>query len=249
MWMWKVDSSCVLLLQQVLIFHDDTSRWFDKHTFRPKLQICIFGIFFQMVFVVTSKIKLIPFLQSLWMPGNSTCWCILTTLKTDQILTIVCWFSSFWRHFDLVKEAKFAISGHFLKNTTERNGLKFGMLMYSDQFQNRLNFGHGMLIFLNLAPYWLKMWSNLGFPGFSYKKHEGSGLKFDKLIHPDHLWNWLHSGHGLLVFLIMAPFWLCQTGQMCSFQAFSWQCMGGMGRNFSFSSLTCDIPRIENGKF
>ena len=44
MWMWKVDSSSVLLLQQLLIFHDDTSRWFNKHAFRPKVQICILGI-------------------------------------------------------------------------------------------------------------------------------------------------------------------------------------------------------------
>ena len=29
------------------------------------------------------------------------------------------------------------------------------MLMYSDHLQNRLDFGHGMLIFLILAPFWL----------------------------------------------------------------------------------------------
>ena len=30
--------------------------------------------------------------------------------------------------------------------------------------------------------------------------HGRNSLKFDKLIYPDHLWNWLHSGHGILVF-------------------------------------------------
>ena len=44
-WMWKVDSSSVLLLQQLLIFHEDTSRWFNKHMFRPTLQILFLTIF------------------------------------------------------------------------------------------------------------------------------------------------------------------------------------------------------------
>ena len=30
-----------------------------------------------------------------------------------------CWFYSFWRNFDLVKEVRFAVSGHFLKNAFE----------------------------------------------------------------------------------------------------------------------------------
>ena len=44
------------------------------------------------------------------------CWCILTTTRTDWIMVMVCWFSSHWRHFDLVKRVKFGISGHFLEN-------------------------------------------------------------------------------------------------------------------------------------
>ena len=70
----------------------------------------------------------------------------------------------------------------------------------------------------------------------------GNGSKFDMLMNPYHLWNWLH---GLLVFLILAPFWLSETGQMCSFQAFLWQCVGGMGQHLSCS---CDIPRNEEGR-
>ena len=111
--------------------------------------------------------------------------------------------------FRLCESGKFAISGHFLENTTG-NGLKFGMLVYSGHPQNRLDFDHGMLIF---------------------RTHGTNGLKFDMLMYPDHLWNWLHSGHGQLIFLILAPFLLSETGEMCSFQAFSWQCMGGIGWN------------------
>ena len=45
--MLKVDSSSELLLQQLLVVYDDTSRYFDQYTLRvrPKLQFCIFGIF------------------------------------------------------------------------------------------------------------------------------------------------------------------------------------------------------------
>ena len=69
------------------------------------------------------------------------------------------------------------------------------------------------------------------------------------LMYPDHLENWLDFGHHLLIFLILAPFWLRETGQMCSFLAFSWQCMKGMCRNLSCSSPPCDMPRNEKGKF
>ena len=50
------------------------------------------------------------------MACNLACWCILTTFQSDEILIMVCWFSSFWCHFDLVKRAKFGISGHFPEN-------------------------------------------------------------------------------------------------------------------------------------
>ena len=35
--------------------------------------------------------------------------------RADKIWVIICWFSSFWHHFDLVKQAKFPTSGHFLE--------------------------------------------------------------------------------------------------------------------------------------
>ena len=40
--------------------------------------------------------------------------------------------------------------------------------MYSDHLQNRLDFGHGLFIFLILAPFWLRETGVIGvFPGFS----------------------------------------------------------------------------------
>ena len=43
--------------------------------------------------------------------------------KTDKVLVIICWFSSFWNQFDLAKQAKFATSGF----SGERKG---GMAWY-----------------------------------------------------------------------------------------------------------------------
>ena len=63
--------------------------------------------------------------------SNLACWCILTTVRTDQILVTVCWYSSFWRHFDLVEQVKFGVSGIFFR-THGKNGLKFDILMYLD---------------------------------------------------------------------------------------------------------------------
>ena len=59
------------LLQPLLIFHDDTSRWFTQHMFRvwPKLQISNFHIFFFFCFslsVCGSYHKPEFLLQSLW---------------------------------------------------------------------------------------------------------------------------------------------------------------------------------------
>ena len=39
-------------------------------------------------------------------------WCILATFRTYCIMVMVCWFSSIWCHFNLVKRAKFDVSGH-----------------------------------------------------------------------------------------------------------------------------------------
>ena len=38
---------------------------------------------------------------------NFACWWILTTFRSDAIMVMVRWFSSFWRHFDLMKQVKF----------------------------------------------------------------------------------------------------------------------------------------------
>ena len=50
------------------------------------------------------------------MAWNFTCWCILTSFRTDKFVATVCWFFLFWHYFDFVKLVKFGVSGHFMEN-------------------------------------------------------------------------------------------------------------------------------------
>ena len=107
------------------------------------------------------------------------------------------------------------------QRTHRGNDLKFCTLMYLDHLQKWLVYGHGLLIFLILALFWLE-WngSNLGFPGISRRKHGGNGLKCCMLMYLDHFQNWLVYGHSLLILLILALFLLSETGQIWGFRAF-----------------------------
>ena len=49
----------------------------------------------------------------------------------------------------------------------------------------------------------------------------------------DHLQNWLVYGHGLLIFLILALFWLSETGQIWGFRAFPGERVEEMTWNFA----------------
>ena len=75
--------------------------------------------------------------------------------------------------------------------------------------------------------------SNFGFPGISRRTHGGNGLKFCTLMYLDHLQNWLVNGHSLLIFLILALFWLSETGQIWGFRAFPGERMEEMAWNFA----------------
>ena len=69
------------------------------------------------------------------------------------------------------------------------------------------------------------------FPGICLRTHGGNGLKFYMLMYLDHLQNWLVYGYGLLIFLILALFWLSETGQIWGFRAFPGERMEGMAWN------------------
>ena len=67
------------------------------------------------------------------------------------------------------------------------------------------------------------------FPGICRRAHGG---KFCMLMYRDHLQNRLDYGHGLLIFLLLAPLWLSETGKIWGFRVFPGERMEGMGWNF-----------------
>ena len=71
------------------------------------------------------------------------------------------------------------------------------------------------------------------FLGICRRMHRGIGLKFYMLMYLDHLQNWLVYGYGLLIFLILALFWLSETGQILGFRAFPGERMEKMVWNFA----------------
>ena len=68
------------------------------------------------------------------------------------------------------------------------------------------------------------------FPGICRRMHGGIGLKFYLLMYLDHLQNWLVYGRGLL---ILALFWISETGQIWGFRAFPGERMEGLAWNFT----------------
>ena len=107
-------------------------------------------------------------------------------------------------------------------------GLKFYMLMYLDHLQNWLVYGHGQLIYLILALFWLSETGQIwGFRAFPAERMQ----EWPDILHADvswHLQNWLVYGLGLLLFVILALFWLSETGQIWGFRAFPGERMEGM---------------------
>ena len=71
------------------------------------------------------------------------------------------------------------------------------------------------------------------FPSICWRMHGGICLKFYMLMYLHHLQNWLVYGRGLLIFLILALFWLSETGQIWGFRAFPGERMEGMAWNFA----------------
>ena len=84
------------------------------------------------------------------------------------------------------------------------------------------------------------------FLGISRGTHGENGLKFYMLMYLDRLQNWLVYGHGLLIFLILALFWLSETGQIWGFRAFPGECMEEMASNFA---RWCILTTFRTDKF
>ena len=110
---------------------------------------------------------------------------------------------------------------------------------YQVHLQKLFDFGHGLLIFLHFAQFWLveecQIW---GFLAFCWGTLGSNGLKSGMLIYPDHLQKWLDFGHGLLIFLLLVQFWLSEMCQIWGFKAFSSECLEEMAWNVVWCILT-----------
>ena len=62
----------------------------------------------------------------------------------------------------------------------------------------------------------------------------------------DHVQNWLVYGHGLLIFLILALFWLSEMGQIWGVRAFPGERMEEMARKFA---RWCILTTFRTDKF
>ena len=61
---------------------------------------------------------------------------------------------------------------------------------------------------------------NLGFPGIFLRTQGRNCLKFAMLVYSDHRQIRLDFGQGLLIFLILAPCWFSETGQIWGYWDF-----------------------------
>ena len=125
------------------------------------------------------------------------------------------------------------VSGHLPENAWR----ECPEILHADEswpLQDWLIYGHSLLIFLILALFWLSETGQIwGFPAISWRTHGGNGLKICTLMYLDHFKYWLVHGNGQLIFLILALFWLCETGEIWGFRAFPGEHMEEMAWNFA----------------
>ena len=126
----------------------------------------------------------------------------------------VCWFSSFWCHFDLVKRFKFSASGHFPENAWR----EWPEILYADVSRppsELIRLWSWSVNFYILALFWHSemgqiwdLWSVPGEPIEEMARHFACWCILTTFQ------NWLDNDHSLLIFLILTLFWLSETGQI-----------------------------------
>ena len=119
-----------------------------------------------------------------------------------------------------MKGAKFGVSRQFTENAWR----KWPEILHADvssPLSKLISLWPRSVDFSNFGTI-LTQWngSNLGFLGISWRTHRENGLKFCMLVYRDHLQNWYVLCHDLLIFVILALFWLSEMGQIWGFRAF-----------------------------
>ena len=131
---------------------------------------------------------------------NVVCWCILITFRTDKLLVTVCFFSSFWRNFDSLKQVEFGGYGHFFENTGMAWNLACWCILII--FRTKVTV---CWFFFTLAAFWLSETGQIwGFRAFCKKKHGKKGLKLDMRMYLDHLLFVIFL-YMFVIFVIFAP--------------------------------------------
>ena len=98
--------------------------------------------------------------------------------------------------------------------------LKFYMLMYLDYLQSWLVYGHGLLIFQFWHYFDLVKRVKFGVSGHIQENAWREWPEICTLMYLDHFQDWLVYGDSLLIVLILALFWLSETGQIWGFRSF-----------------------------
>ena len=134
---------------------------------------------------------------------------------------VCCWFSSFWWHFDFMKQVKFVDSRYFLENPWEERGWNLAVLVYPDHLQNCFDFGHDLLIFVIyfMSAVW---WFYANLTGIWWLRGATAITYVDLLIFI--LWylkKWKrqiyhmklssHPAWGIIDFCVVRPFYFQQT--------------------------------------
>ena len=126
--------------------------------------------------------------------------------------------------FDLVKQIKFAIFGHFIENTRE----EWPQIWHVDVFwspSEQISFlsrSVDIHYFGSIVTWWNRY--DFGVSGIFFRTHGRNG----KIYHANVSWPYLELitfGSWFVGFPHLEPFWLSEAGQMCSFHAFLWQYM------------------------
>ena len=145
-----------------------------------------------------------------------------------------------------MKWVKFGVSGHFPENALrERPEILHADVSWAPS--EHISYWHQSVDCSNFGTI-LTKWngSNLGFLGISRRTHGENGPKYCMLMYLYYLQNWSVLGHGLLTFVILALFWLSETGQILGFRAFPGERLERMAWNMVCCCIltTCRTEEI-----
>ena len=119
-------------------------------------------------------------------------------------------FFKFWHYFDLVKQVKVGVSRHMPGNAWGE-WPEFVHVAASWPPSDPITLWSRSVDFSNfgLILTWISESGQIGgLPGICRRTHGGNCLTVCMLLYPGHLQNWSGYGNILLMFLILALFWL-----------------------------------------